>query len=79
MASRRLKADPLFTDDWGPRELTREGMRWIEDATMQKVVARRLPDLAPLMADVRNAFVPWDLPANRRSGQARPLDGAGTR
>lgn len=79
MASRRLKADPLFTDDWGPQELTPEGMRWIEDATMQGVVARRLPGLAPLMADVRNAFVPWDLPANRRSGNARPFDAAAAR
>jgi hypothetical protein len=73
MASRRLKADPLFTDDWGPELYTREGLRWIEEATMTSVIARNMPELAPLMADVKNAFAPWDDPENRRSGLARPF------
>jgi Animal haem peroxidase len=73
MASRRLKADPLFTDDWGPGLYTREGLRWIEEATMPSVIARHMPRLAPVMDDVKNAFVPWDLPSNRRSGRSRPF------
>jgi hypothetical protein len=73
MASRRLKADPLFTDDWGPELYTEEGLRWIEEATMSSVIARNMPALAPLMADVENAFVPWDDPSNRRSGRVRPF------
>jgi Animal haem peroxidase len=77
MASRRLKSDPLFTDDWGPRLYTREGMRWIERATMPAIIARHLPGLAPLMADVVNPFAPWDLPSNRRSGSSRPFDAEG--
>jgi Animal haem peroxidase len=73
MASRRLKSDPLFTDDWGPGVYTREGMRWIEDATMQGVIARHMPGLAHLVADVKNAFEPWDRPCNRVSGRTHPF------
>ena len=73
MASRRLKSDPLFTDDWGPDVYTREGMRWIEDATMPGVIARHMPGLEHLMADVKNAFEPWDRPCNRVTGRTHPF------
>ena len=63
MASRRLKSDPAFTDLYGPRHYSRQGMRWIEDRTMQKVIAEHLPSLWPVIADVRNAFEPWARPA----------------
>ena len=37
MASRRLKSDPFFTDDFRPEVYSPEGMRWIEDASMAAV------------------------------------------
>ena len=48
MASRRLKSDPAFTDDYRPEVYTPEGLRWAERTTMQSVIARHLPALAPL-------------------------------
>ena len=45
MASRRLKSDPFFTDDFRPEVYTPEGMRWIEDASMAGVIARHIPEL----------------------------------
>ena len=73
MASRRLKSDPAFTDLYGPRHYSRQGMRWIEERTMQKVIAEHLPSLRPVIADVRNAFEPWDRPGNRVSGATAPF------
>jgi hypothetical protein len=76
MASRRLKSDPAFTDEYTADVLTPEGMRWIEEATMAGVIARHMPGLAGVVADVRNPFAPWDDPANRRSGSPSPFAAA---
>lgn len=73
MASRRLKSDPVFTDDYRPEIYTAEGMRWVEDASMSTVIARHHPALSALVGDVRNPFAPWDLTSNRRSGTTAPL------
>jgi len=60
MASRRLKSDPRFTDEWGPEHYTPEGMRWIEDATMAGVIRRHVPELAAsLDALPGSPFAPW--------------------
>ena len=60
MASRRLKADPRYTDEWGPEHLTPEGMRWIEDATMAGVIRRHVPELAPALDALSGSpFAPW--------------------
>ena len=60
MASRRLKADPRYTDEWGPEHLTPEGMRWIEDATMAGVIRRHVPELAPALDALPGSpFAPW--------------------
>ena len=40
---------------------------------MQKVIAEHLPSLRPVIADVRNAFEPWDRPGNRVSGATSPF------
>jgi hypothetical protein len=82
MASRRLKSDPAFTDDYRPDVYTREGLRWIEERTMPGIIAEHLPTLRPLLDDVRNAFEPWDRPGNRVSGRGDPFppaERAGTR
>jgi hypothetical protein len=73
MASRRLKSDPAFTDDYRPEVYTAEGLRWVEDATMAGVIARHSPALAELVGDVRSPFAPWDLASNRRSGRTAPF------
>ena len=59
MASRRLKADPYFTDDFRPEVYSAEGMQWIADATMSGVIARTVPELAGALAGVDNPFAPW--------------------
>jgi hypothetical protein len=44
----------------GPKHYTQEGMDWIADATMSKVLVRNFPDLANSdLANVDNAFRPW--------------------
>jgi len=73
MASRRLKSDPAFTDLYGPDYYSRQGIGWIEERTMQRVIAEHLPSLGPVIADVKNAFEPWDRPCNRVSGETAPF------
>ena len=59
MASRRLKSDRFFTDDYTPEVYTPVGVDWIADNTMKTVISRHLPRLAPRLQDVENAFFPW--------------------
>jgi hypothetical protein len=60
MASRRLKSDRFFTDDYTPEVYTRAGMEWIDNNDMKSVIGRHFPDLAPRLEGVRNAFFPWN-------------------
>ena len=58
MASRRLKSDRFFGNDYTPEVYTPEGMDWIENTTMGDVLSRHYPSLrAALNPD--NAFAPW--------------------
>ncbi len=59
MASRRLKSDRFFTDDYTPAVYTHEGLAWIERNTMVDVLLRHHPGLAPTLDGVKNAFAPW--------------------
>jgi hypothetical protein len=59
MASRRLKSDRFFTDDYRPDVYTPEGLRWVEGTTMCDVLRRHHPELAPALEGVENAFAPW--------------------
>jgi Animal haem peroxidase len=59
MASRRLKSDRFFTGDYTPEVYTQVGLDWIADNTMKTMILRHLPQLAPHLRDVRNAFFPW--------------------
>jgi len=60
-ASWRLLGDRFFTDDFRQDVYTREGLDWIDGATMKSVLLRHFPSLATsALANVRNAFEPWD-------------------
>jgi hypothetical protein len=59
MASRRLKSDRFFTDDYSPDVYTPEGLEWVEENTMSDVLLRHHPELAPALDGVENAFAPW--------------------
>lgn len=65
LASRRLKSDRFFCEDFRPEVYTRAGFDWIRDNNFRSVLERHFPDLAVHFADVRNVFFPW------RKGQAR--------
>ena len=59
MASRRLKSDRFFTDDYRPEIYTDLGLEYIRKTTMLGVLQRHYPQLAPALAGVTNAFQPW--------------------
>ena len=59
MASRRLKSDRFFTDDYRPEIYTEFGIDYIKKNSMLTVLRRHFPQLAPALAGVDNAFQPW--------------------
>jgi hypothetical protein len=59
MASRRLKSDRLFTEDYRPAIYTQPGIDWIENNNMTTVLLRHFPELTPILQRSANAFAPW--------------------
>ena len=59
MASRRLKSDRFFTDDFRPEIYTPEGIAWVKENNMATVLKRHFPELAPSLAGVENPFAAW--------------------
>ena len=59
MASRRLKSDRYFTNDYTAEMYTQAGLDWINDSTMLGVLLRHYPSLAPALSRTKNAFAPW--------------------
>jgi hypothetical protein len=59
MASRRLKSDRFFTDDYRAEFYTDFGLEYIKNNTMLTVLKRHHPELAPALEGVTNAFQPW--------------------
>jgi hypothetical protein len=59
MASRRLKSDRFFTNDYSPEVYTPEGLDWVERSTMVDVLLRHHPELGPALEGCENAFAPW--------------------
>jgi hypothetical protein len=59
MASRRLKSDRFFTDDYRPEIYTELGIDYIRTNTMLHVLRRHHPQLGPALDGVTNAFHPW--------------------
>jgi hypothetical protein len=59
MASRRLKSDRFFGNDYTPEVYTQVGMDWIEQTTMSDILLRHYPDLRDALRGVDNAFAAW--------------------
>jgi hypothetical protein len=59
MASRRLKSDRFFTDDFTPEVYTPAGFAWVRDNSLKTVLTRHMPHLVKHFADLRNPFSPW--------------------
>ncbi len=59
MASRRLKSDRFFTNDYRAGIYTQEGLDWIENNSMVSVLKRHHPELTPALRGIDNAFKPW--------------------
>jgi hypothetical protein len=59
MASRRLKSDRFFTDDYRPEVYTQFGLDYVKQNTMLTVLQRHYPQLSRALTGVTNAFAPW--------------------
>jgi hypothetical protein len=61
MASRRLRSDRFFTDDYRAETYTEFGVDYVEKNSMLTVLRRHFPQLAPALSGVENAFAPWQV------------------
>ncbi len=80
MASRRLKSDRFFTDDFREEVYTPEGMALIKTSGMKEVILRNLDQdgaLRSILEDVENVFWQWDTPGNSRAARASAAEAAG--
>ncbi|MBX7098493.1 MAG: hypothetical protein K1X89_12345 [Myxococcaceae bacterium] len=60
MASRRLEADPFYTDKFNAKYYSQEGMDMIEHATLKSLLLENFPELEKSgLKNVNNAFEPW--------------------
>jgi hypothetical protein len=59
MASRRLKSDRFFTDDYRAEVYTEFGLDYVKKNSMLSVLRRHHPQLGPALSGVQNAFHPW--------------------
>jgi hypothetical protein len=60
MASRRLQADPFYTEKLNARYYSEEGMELIERATLKEILLQHYPELATTgLSRVNNVFEPW--------------------
>ena len=60
-ATRRLQADRFYTDCYTEEYYTKEGLDWIDVASLKTVILRHYPELAATgLGNIKNAFEPWD-------------------
>jgi hypothetical protein len=64
MASRRIKSDRYFTDDFTLAVYTQAGIDWINNNNMTTVLLRHFPELTPILQRTANAFAPWKVGRN---------------
>ena len=60
MASRRLKSDRFYTDDFRPEVYTQVGYDWVLNNGMFDVLERHCPELKSVLRNRRNAFFPFE-------------------
>jgi hypothetical protein len=60
LASRRLKSDRFFCEDFRPEVYTPAGFAWVAENSFRSVLTRQMPDLAKHFGNVRNVFFPWE-------------------
>ncbi len=77
MASRRIKSDRFFTEDFRPEVYTQRGFDWVQDTTMKDVLLRHYPDLAPALENVDLVFEPWPGLGADRKAKPNPLTALG--
>ncbi len=59
MASRRLKSDRFYTNDYRPEIYTQEGLDYVRNNGLKSVLIRHMPELKPVLDQVENPFAPW--------------------
>lgn len=59
MASRRLKSDRFFTDDYKAEIYTKFGLDWIDNNNFRTILRRHYPALSPALYGLKNGFAPW--------------------
>ncbi len=59
MATRRLKSDRFYGEDFNADVYTPTGFAWVRDNGMRSVMQRHMPELAVHFADCRSMFFPW--------------------
>jgi hypothetical protein len=59
MASRRLKSDRFFTDDYRAEIYTEFGIEYLKKNSMLSVLRRHYPRVSPALEGLENAFHPW--------------------
>ncbi|OBK25046.1 peroxidase [Mycobacterium asiaticum] len=59
MASRRLKSDRFFTQDFRPEVYTQVGFDWVNNTGMKDVILRHYPELEEVIGGVDRVFAPW--------------------
>lgn len=70
MASRRLKSDRFFTEDYTAETYTQLGLDWIEKNNMRSIILRHCVELEPALKNTPNAFAPWEkvMRGNNKNG-----------
>ena len=68
MASRRLMADPFYSDYFSPKIYTKTGYDWVHSQSMIDIILRHYPELKNSFKGVTNAFQPWK-PVNLQSDE----------
>jgi hypothetical protein len=71
MASRRLKSDRFFTDDYRPEVYTPEGIEWVKNGGLATVLKRHIPELAPAFDGLENPFAKWKTVPEQRRPKAK--------
>jgi hypothetical protein len=74
MASRRIKSDRFFTDDFRPEVYTKLGFDWVQNTTMKDILLRHYPDLAPALENVDHVFAPWPKTGDPAGSKQNPLE-----